>query len=244
MRSARVLFASLALAVATPAHGAHPLATEDTGTQGEGAFELELGWQRVRDGDLRAMEFGPQLSYGVTDSFDAIVRPAYQDNRELGFTARGFGDSSLGFKWRPFEGDVLSAGTRVDVILPTGNETRGLGAGKASYHAVAVVTADLGDWRLHGNLGYNRLPAVEGQRRNLYTVSGAAQWIANETVRFSVELIGNSPSDANVTRWAVATRVGAIATVTKWLDVDVGYQVRLNDAGPEAVALAGATIRW
>ena len=29
-----------------------------------------------------------------------------------------------------------------------------------------------------------------------------------------------------------------------WLDVDVGYQFRLNHAAPSQVILAGATVRW
>ena len=37
--------------------------TEDTGTQGTGSFELELG-QAARDGDMRAFQFAPQLSWG------------------------------------------------------------------------------------------------------------------------------------------------------------------------------------
>src|SRR4051812_15860030 len=80
LRSA-FLAAVLTLAIPLPVHAAHPLATEDTGTQGEGGFEVELGWQRVREDDVRAMEFGPQLSYGVTDNFDLIVRPTLVEVR-------------------------------------------------------------------------------------------------------------------------------------------------------------------
>jgi hypothetical protein len=39
-------------------------------------------------------------------------------------------------------------------------------------------------------------------------------------------------------------RVGIVATVARPLDVDIGYQGRLNHAAPRQVILAGVTVRW
>src|SRR4051812_22163646 len=72
----RTLLAVLALAVAAPTYAAHPLATEDSGTQGRAHVELELGYQRTRESGAWATEMGAQLSYGVVDNVDAIVRPS------------------------------------------------------------------------------------------------------------------------------------------------------------------------
>lgn len=54
-------------ALAMPAHAAHPVPTEDTGMEGTGHFELELGFADARDGATSAFEFGPQLSYGALE---------------------------------------------------------------------------------------------------------------------------------------------------------------------------------
>lgn len=65
------------------AFAAHPLLTEDTGTQGAGKLELELEFGNARThahGD-RLYEFGPQLSYGMLPNLDAIVRPAWLHSR-------------------------------------------------------------------------------------------------------------------------------------------------------------------
>jgi len=54
-------------ACAAEAFAAHPLLTEDTGTQGAGRFELELGNTWPRDGGERADEFAPQLVEPAVD---------------------------------------------------------------------------------------------------------------------------------------------------------------------------------
>jgi hypothetical protein len=65
------------MAWAPAVFAAHPMLTEDTGTQGTGKFELELGFAQARDGGTNALEFGPQLSYGVQDNVDLIARPTW-----------------------------------------------------------------------------------------------------------------------------------------------------------------------
>ena len=67
--------AGVAVLACTAAWAAHPLVTEDTGTQGTGKFELELGSALAHDAGARIVELDPQLSYGVTPELDVIVRP-------------------------------------------------------------------------------------------------------------------------------------------------------------------------
>jgi hypothetical protein len=68
--SALIVFSFCVPAVA---FAAHPLISEDTATQGQGAFELELGNMWSTDDRTRSYEFGPQLSYGVSKELDAII---------------------------------------------------------------------------------------------------------------------------------------------------------------------------
>ena len=53
-----------------------------------------------------------------------------------------------------------------------------------------------------------------------------------------------SNSDPTDAQWPAVARTGFIYTVTPWLDVDVGFQARLNRAAARQVWLAGATFRW
>ena len=80
---------------------AHPLITEDTPTQGPGKWELELGNAWTRDEGVHTFEFGPQLSYGLSQTLDLIARPTLLDLRfDEGDTvrARGVGDATLDVK--------------------------------------------------------------------------------------------------------------------------------------------------
>jgi len=238
--------AALAAGLALPAQAAHPMLGEDTGTQGTGRFELEMGGARARDGDLRASEFGVQLSGGVADTVDLIVRPVWLEYRgagEAGASARGAGDTALDVKWRFLDGDVFSFGTRVGVLIPTGNADEGLGQRKASFHGVLMGQAKADEWTFIGNAGYVQNPA-EGERSSLWYLTASALWQPDERFKLSAETAAYTLPDPARSAWQAVARVGVIATLTPWLDIDAGYQFRLNREGPVQVVLAGATIRW
>jgi hypothetical protein len=88
------------------------------------------------------------------------------------------------------------------------------------------------------------VPIGSEPTRRYCAATGSALWSASERWRFSAEVGGFTPPDPSRNTWQAVARFGAIATATPWLDVDVGYQLRLNHAAPVKVILAGATIRW
>jgi hypothetical protein len=241
-----VVVVAVTLAFATLTHAGHPLITEDTGTQGAGRFELEMGVESARDGDLRAIEFGPQLSYGLLSNLDLIVRPTFVENRIVGAGGsreRGLGDASIDGKWRFFDDDVVSFGTRGGLTVATGDADRGLGAGKTSLHGVLIAELTRDPWNLIANLGYASNP-TSGERRNLWHVSAATICHVKEDLQLTGEVAADSNPDPTRATWPAVSRFGLIASVASWLDVDVGYQFRLNHAAPSQVILAGATVRW
>ncbi len=209
-------------------------------------MEFELGWQRAREQGVRTSEIGPQLSIGLRDPLDLIVRPtglAVQGGDTSG-TVRGFGDADVGIKWRFAESDAVSFALRADVFLPTGSESRGLGAPGTAYRALLVATTEIGPWAFHANAAYTRAPAAADARRDLGFLSAASVWSLNEAVRFSFELTGTSPSPREEQRWAMAARVGAMFNVTPSFKLDAGYEHRLNARGPDSIVLAGMTYHW
>lgn len=243
--------AGFLLVVALPiaAHAAHPLITEDTATQGRGNVELEIGNAWTRDGADRSYELGPQLSYGLLPQLDLILRPTWLDQRSTGegvtLHARGAGDTAADVKWRFFTRNKMSLAARAGLDAPTGDADRGLGSGKPSYHGLLAASVDLAPFAVHSNLGYTRARADAMSRRDLYHASAAAMWTVDATWRL---LLAELSADTNVdtTRSAVAAvgRIGAIYTVKKGFDVDLGYQTRLNRAATSRVLLIGITARW
>lgn len=63
-------------------------------------------------------------------------------------------------------------------------------------------------------------------------------------LRRFIEFASSSNADPINPQWPAVARTGLIYTVNAWLDVDAGFQARLNRSATRAVWLAGATLRW
>jgi Putative MetA-pathway of phenol degradation len=240
----RALLCALLAAFAATARAAHPTFTEDTPTQGAGHVELELGLQRVSDGGSGDVEFGPQLSWGVLRQLDLIVRPAWNEARDHGANSRGIGDTAVDAKWRFLELRTLSLGLRAGVDLPTGNVERGLGAGKPAWHGTLIATFDARPLSFSANAGWIHAGANPSLRRDQYLFSGSVVWTARPAVKLSAEAGTASNPDPLRATWPLVARVGLIVVATRWMDLDIGYETRLNRAAPDQTMLAGATLRW
>ena len=104
----RFLFALLCALAPLSGRAAHPLITEDTGTQGQGNFQAELTNEQFtieEDADKQKLALTTlTLGYGVVDSVDMIVRVPYlkpgasESDGTPG--TQGMGDLGLDVKWR------------------------------------------------------------------------------------------------------------------------------------------------
>ena len=244
----RCALAALVFAVFVDvAHAAHPFISEDTATQGRGRFELELGSSLTRDSAGRVLEFGPQLSYGVRDELDAIVRlsifslsgEAVSDNGR----DRGFGDAAIDVKWRFATIDRMSFGVRAGIDAATA--ANGIeGYGGTAYHALFIATANAAPLLITGDAGYRRAPATANARRDRYRVTVAGIYAVDERWKLGLNAATESHPDITRATWPGVVLIGAIATLTSWLDVDAGVQWRLNHVAPRQVFNLGATLRW
>jgi hypothetical protein len=243
--SRNALVALLAIALAAPAFAGHPMLTEDTGTQGTGNAELELGYSWANgDGD-RTFVFQPQLSYGVSTSVDLIVQPSWIDDNERGTPAnRGFGDTALDAKWRFWGADPLSLGVRAGVTAATSASGLGLPDGKTSEHAMLVATWDAAPLTVDANLGVALYPDVPGQRQHTYHASAAATYARSERLSFVLDLDLDSNPEPTRSQWPAVGLVGVIYTLRSGLDVDLGYRAALDSAAVARQWLVGLTYRW
>ena len=71
-------FAAGAVSLYIPlAQAAHPLVTEDTGTQGQGHYQFEFSVDQTRTADAGAVVhnrvFSTTLTYGLTDTLDVAI---------------------------------------------------------------------------------------------------------------------------------------------------------------------------
>jgi len=219
---------------------AHPLQTEDTGTQGKGNIEVENGLSWTRAAGATAFVFQPQLSYGLTPELDLIAQPTW--TRQPGL--RGFSDTNLDVKWRFFGAAPWSLGLRAGAALPTGDSRLGLPHGTASAHGLLVATYDEQPFTLHANVGMDRNPASAGMRRNIYRASAALMWAAREGLIWTLDAGTSSDPDPGRRAWPATLLGGVIYTVNAGLDVDLGYQVSTGARPSTRQVLMGLTFRF
>lgn len=248
----------VAIMTAGTAFAAHPLITDDTGTQGKGKMQFEFIGEYGIDKENGTTEKGfevptvPFLSYGLSDTIDLVFGLPYTsvtvDDGATTSTVRGFTDASIELKARIYEKDGLSLAVKPGVSLPTGDEEKGLGNGKISYSTFLIATKEAGPWAFHFNVGYIRneykLPGDEdANRKDLWHVSLASQVEVakdlNVVANIGMERNPDVTSDVNL----AFVLGGLVYAAGEHMDLDFGVKGGLNRAETDYTVLAGITWR-
>lgn len=237
----------LLAALASTARAAHPLITDDTGTQGRGGRQLELVGEFGRDPDGRHGESAAVFSYGVAETLDAVVGLPVQFVRpsapEEARTLAGVADTALELKWRFIQRGGVSLALKPGLTVTTGDDERGFGAGRSNYRLAALASASRGKAEAHANVGYVRNDNVFDERVDLWHASLAA---AYSLPLFKLALNASLDSDPDPARRGLpATAVlGAIVPLGGVVDVDLGWRTGLGPDRTEQAFLAGLTTRF
>lgn len=216
--------------------------TEDTGTQGAGNIELELGNAWTRSAGHHSFLFQPQLSYGVSPTIDLLVQPSWLTHSGDGTREQGFGDTNVDAKWRFFGSAPWTLGLRAGLAAPTGQDDLG-SVHHVSPHAILVIAADFTPFSFDANIGYARSPGDLGHRGDILHASFAGLYAANERLQLVLDTSVDSNSDATQSDYLAVALVGVIYTVRPGLDLDLGYRARLNTAADPSQWLLGITCR-
>lgn len=244
-RATAFFLATAAMLLARAALAAHPLQTEDTGTQGTGNVELENGFSSARSGGTSISTYQPQLSAGMATTLDAIVQPSLVRLHASGRPAvSGRGDTNLDAKWRFWGADPWSFAVRAGVQLPTSQNGLGLPHGQASEHLLLVATWDAAPTTVHANIGITHEPRAAGGRLNIGHLSAALMQALDEHLILTIDGEFDQDSGAARQRWPGSMLGGAIYTVRPGLDLDVGYQVSVRATPVARQWLAGLTYRF
>lgn len=190
MKSSLARFAAVFL-LAVPASNwaAHPYVTDDTGTQGTGKWQTELMAEHDRNARTadpgggavhqvrKVTLFNPVLTYGVLDTLDIAAGVSHLRQRTtedaVGTqSAEGTGDSTLELKWRFYEANGLSLALKPGLVLPTGDENRGLGTGRLSWGVNFILTREAKPWVLLAEVAYARATSCRRTRRQTASTCG------------------------------------------------------------------------
>ena len=245
-----VLLAAEALGAG--AQAAHPLLTEDTGTQGRGNSQLELTLDAFRDRlagvDVRGVQAGAVYSHGVAASTDLQLGLPYLRVRETQDERRtllsGIGDVSLDLKWRFFERGALSLGLKPGITLPTGDEKKFLGAGRVAWGTLLIGSYEPGTVAFHSHVGYRYYDNVVDLKTSLWHFSVASTWQVVESLKLVADLSRDTNPVPGFSTPLDYVIVGAIWTPRKNLDLDIGYRHGASGPALDRGLLAGVTLRW
>jgi len=256
--------AVLSFALATPAgaRAAHPLVSDDAGTLGRGAAQLELAAEVGRDRRVSpdgaeredAGQTAATLTLGVTTDLDVVLGVAstwsrVRVNGAVVSSESGAADLALQAKWRVLEVGGFSLAAKPGVTLPTGDPHRGLGAGRVSYSVALIASQVLGPVTFDLNGAYTRSELALAAAR---AESRPDLWHGSLAIRArvlpSVQLVGNvgagtSPRRSTVT-WSAFALGGVTCAVTDRLTLDVGVKAGLTAPDVDLVALGGVAWRF
>lgn len=246
-RSMLPLAAASALLAPPDAYAAHPLTSDDTGTQGNANWQVELNGEATskQDDTGRHQLWNATLTRGFGEHVDLYVNAPYTHlQTRTDDNGAGIGDVEIGMKWRFVERGPLSLALKPAVTMPTGNDSRGLGTGRIGTGATLLAQADVARVSLLANAGLTYQPNRQGDLRSAWAVSAAALYKATDTLQFVADIGMSRNTESTAAANPAFVIAGAIYAPTRWLDLDVGYRHGLNDQTYRHAVMGGVTARW
>ena len=225
---------------------AHPLVSEDNGTQGPGGKQIEVNSDWSRDSRRTTATAAMTFTQGVTDTLDLFLTlpstwraPAHE--------ATGINDVSLGAKWRLLESDGFSLGVKPEWIAPTGDAQKGLGQGRDGLGLTVMGQLDAGDFSWLFNVGITQrrfsLPSArDNNRTTVQRISAALIYSINDRLKAAID-VGQSQAEEKAEKsHPKFLLIGAIYEITEGLDIDIGWKKALT--ANETDRQLGVGITW
>lgn len=227
----------------------HPLITDDTGTQGLGGNQLELGFDYARSTSEGTVDIGRGVPFtytrGLTDRLDAFAGVSRITSPNAGWSNVG-----IGAKWRFYEDEasMTSLAIKPEIVLPVSasDEADGLGNGKTSYGLTLILTRGVPFGELHMNLAAERNTYADDtitDRRSRYRASIAPVWAVAEDWKLALDLgVQTNPDRTEKARMGYA-ELGVIYSPSKDLDLSLGIIRDLMD-GEVRTTSATLGVTW
>ena len=240
---------------AEPAFAAHPLMTDDTGTQGKGAVLVESNVNYIKDNEFRSTAVPLAVTAGINETMDVAVEFPYLWLRPSAVTGQpesGFSDVFFKFKHRFYEqekkgGDreesERSLAYQIAFSQPTGKEEQGLGAGTARWSARLLGSSEWEAMGVSANLGYDS--SGRALRRGNFvfdyavSLSIAAKYERTKPWEPVVELAVVRVKGADGYERIATALTGIIYEPSEQFYVDAGVRVGLNEQSEDYALLAG-----
>ncbi len=233
------------------AFAAHPLITDDTGTQGAGRIQIELNGEcgnEKEDGvNEKAYITAGTFTYGLADSLDLALGMPYQyiktEGGEETGNKKGISDAFFILKWRFLETNIFNFAIKSGISFPTGDYKKGLGSGKTAYSGFLINTINLEMFLFHVNFGYIRNENKLEEEKNLWHASLAGEYSIIKKLRIVLNIGTEKNSDPDSSGNPVFLLGGLIFSPNENFNIDAGYKYGLTDEETNYTILGGLTFR-
>jgi hypothetical protein len=173
-----------------------PFVTDDPEPPPPGWWEINVPFILERASGSTEMDTPLfDLNYGLPNVQLKLEIPIRIVLRGDDGTAAGPGDLLLGVKWRFFnsERSQLQFGVYPQLLVPSGDHSRGLGEGRTAFVLPLVAQKTWGKWTLYGNVGYWWQTAAE--TRDYVYAGTVLEREINQRLTLGIELFGNAPKE-------------------------------------------------
>ncbi len=246
------------LVLATTAMAGHPLVTDDTGTQGKGSGQVELGlsvfWDKDKADEWTLLksqggEAAASLAVGLTDTLDLVVGVPYawfkmNENAFLLEHEDGLSDIAFDVKWRFFEKDDWSLALKPGLSVPSGDEDKGLGAGRAGYRLFFLGTKEFEPFAVHANLGYISNENKFGERLDLWHASIACEFEVLSGLKLMANLGAERNPDPGSNNHPAFALGGISYAISERIALDAGVKYGLTSTEDDWTALTGLSMTF
>jgi len=248
----RPLVALLCAFTPLSGYAAHPLITEDTGTQGQGKSQLEFTSEHatIRQGgaNQQLALTTAALSYGATENLDVILTLPYlrlgQSAANNTPGASGLTDPGFDVKWRFYKSEKLSLAFKPGVTFPAGDDTRNLGTGKYTWSAYFTASYETAPWTWHLHLGHVHHNNTFSERLDIWHASAAVVRQLGDRLKLILDTGIDTNTDRSARSDPVFLITGLIYSPRPDFDIDLGYKLESADSWRARTLLAGLTLRW
>jgi hypothetical protein len=212
-----------------------------------GVLEYEFGWARgFRSEDFKsATNFSNLFRFGLLEDVELRFSfDSYLTQQSAGRNRRsGFGDTSLGFKYRLLnDDDWPTLAFAYEVKIPTASQRKGLGSGRVDHNLSFLSSKEL--WGLTWSLSYFLTFQGEEKKKGFDDAHLVALSFSRDLfgpVGFNGEFYGgpgvhHGSSAFARTDWALTF------TVLPRLIFDIGVDAGLNAPAPNVTYFAGMTV--
>lgn len=170
---------------------------EEAYNQEEGVIQHIFNYQRVRGSGRWQATFTQEWPVSSVTHQLSYTLPA---GAAASGTASGAGDAALHYRYQVVgDGEArLAVAPRLSLLLPTGDEKRGLGAGALSLQVNLPASVALSNtFVAHGNVGGTLTPRARNERgeradTNAVSLGASLVWIGERRINGLVEVVWSS----------------------------------------------------